>query len=155
MKTLFCSAAVALVLAAPIFADYASARTGSTPHIDGAVQFPQNRSRIFRHTIRLHIPQGNSPLSQLIIDVPEGLVVSNNITLTEKSEREINANFSIIGNKVIVNFPQPVTPESKLELDLNNVRRRGTSNAWLYQISAKFVGTDREMPIGIARLRVY
>ncbi|XWK91729.1 MAG: hypothetical protein U7127_30920 (plasmid) [Phormidium sp.] len=155
MRTLICSAAVALVLAAPFSAGNASASTVSTPHIHGAVQFPQSRLWIVRHTIRLHIPQGSSPLSQLIIDVPEGLVVSNNITLTEKSEREINANFSIMGNKVIVNFPQPVTSESKLELDLNNVRRRGTSNAWLYRISAKFVGTDRDMPIGIARIRVY
>lgn len=155
MRTLIYSAAVALALAAPIFADYASARTGSSLHIDGAVQFPPTRQRIVRHTIRLHLPQGSSPLSQLIIDVPKGLMVSNNITITDNLERKITANFSITNNKVIVNFSQPVAPELKLELDLNNVRRRGISNAWTYQVSAKFVGADVAIPIGIARIRAY
>jgi hypothetical protein len=148
-------AAVSLAIAALISADYASARTESSPHIDGAVQFPQNRSRIFRHTIRLHIPQGSSHLSQLMIDVPEGLRVSNDITITNNSGQETNADVAIMGDKVIINFPQTITPNSKLELDLNYVERRGISNAWLYRVTAKFVGLDAALPIGIARIRVY
>ena len=154
MRTLI-YAAVVLAIAAPISADYASARTEPTPHIDGSVQFPQTRARNFRHTIRLHIPQGSSPLSQLSIDVPTGLTVRNNITVTDNSGREINANVSINGNKVIIDFNQPVTPESQLEIDLNDVIRTGVSNAWLYRVSTKFVGNNIHIPIGIAQLRVY
>ncbi|MFB2935610.1 hypothetical protein ACE1B6_10040 [Aerosakkonemataceae cyanobacterium BLCC-F154] len=155
MRTLIYTAAIALALAASIPADNASARTEGGLHVEGAVQFPQSRSRIVRHTIRFHIPQGTSPLSQLNIDVPEGLRISDNIALTDKSGRKINANISIMGNKVIVDFPQSVAPASKLELDLNNVRIRGVSNAWIYRVSAKLVGLEADVPIGIAQIRVY
>ncbi|HAZ43391.1 MAG TPA: hypothetical protein DCZ55_02625, partial [Cyanobacteria bacterium UBA11371] len=87
--------------------------------------------------------------------VPTGLTVRNNITVTDNYGREINANVSINGNKVIIDFNQPVTPESQLEIDLNDVRKTGVSNAWLYRISAKFVGNNIHIPIGIAQLRVY
>lgn len=154
MKTLIYAAAV-LAIAAPISADYASARTEPTPHIDGSVQFPTTRARNVRHTIRLHIPQGSSPVSQLIIDVPTGLRVRKNITVTDNYGREINANISINGNKVIMDFTEPVTPDSQLEIDLNDVRITGVSNAWLYPISAKIVGNNLHIPIGIAQIRVY
>ena len=155
MKRLICSTAVALALTVPIAADYASARIGSTPHIDGAVQFPQTRARIVRHTIRLHIPQGRSPLSHLIIDVPKGLIVSNNITLTDDVKGKINADFSIVDNQVIVKISQPLASESKLKLVLNDVAIRGVSNAWLYRISAKSVGVNGEIPMGLAQIHVY
>lgn len=154
MKTLI-YAVVVLAIAAPISADYASARTEPTPHIDGSVQFPTTRARNVRHTIRLHIPQGSSPVSQLIIDVPTGLRVRKNITVTDNYGREINANISINGNKVIMDFTEPVTPDSQLEIDLNDVRITGVSNAWLYPISAKIVGNNLHIPIGIAQIRVY
>ena len=154
MRTLIYSAVV-LAIAAPISADYASARTEPTPHIDGSVQFPPTRARNVRHTIRLHIPQGSSPLSQLSIDVPTGLRVRKNITVTDNFGRKINANLSINDNKVIMDFTEPVTPDSQLEIDLNDVRITGVSNAWLYRISAKTVGNNIHIPIGIAQIRVY
>ncbi len=154
MKTLI-YAAIVLAIAVPISADSASARTEPTPHIDGSVQFPPTRARNVRHTIRLHIPQGSSPLSQLSIDVPTGLRVRKNITVTDNSGREINTNVSINDNKLIIDFNQPVSPESQLEIDLNDVRITGVSNAWLYRISAKFVGNNIHIPIGIAQIRVY
>ncbi|MEG4121844.1 MULTISPECIES: DUF2808 domain-containing protein [unclassified Microcoleus] len=154
MRTLIYSAVV-LAIAAPISADYASARTEPTPHIDGSVQFPPTRARNVRHTIRLHIPQGSSPLSQLSIDVPTGLRVRKNITVTDNFGGKINANVSINDNKVIMDFTEPVTPDSQLEIDLNDVRITGVSNAWLYRISAKTVGNNIHIPIGIAQIRVY
>ncbi|MEG4084607.1 hypothetical protein [Microcoleus sp. POL10_C6] len=154
MKRLICSA-VALALTVPIAADYADARIGSTPHIDGAVQFPQTRAKIVRHTIRLHIPQGRSPLSHLIIDVPQGLIVSNNITLTDDVKGKINAEFSMGDNQIIVKISQPLASESKLKLVLNDVTIKGVSNAWLYRISAKSVGVNGEIPMGFAQIHVY
>ncbi|MEG4006236.1 hypothetical protein QUA41_11355 [Microcoleus sp. Pol11C1] len=155
MKRLICLSAVALALTVPIAADYASANIGSTPHIHGAVQFPQTRARIVRHTIRLHIPQSRSPVSHLIIDVPQGLIASNNITLTDDVKGKVNADFSMGDNQIIIKISQPLTSESKLKLVLNNVKIRGVSNAWLYRISAKSVGVNGEFPMGLARIPVY
>lgn len=120
---------------------YVNARAGDNAHIDRAIKHPPRRRRIVRYTIRLHTPQGSSSLSQLIIGVLEGLVVSNNITV-DNSEGKINIKFTATGSKVTVSFPQPVAPESKLKLDLNNVKRRGSSNAWLSRVSAKLVSVD-------------
>ncbi|AFZ10643.1 DUF2808 domain-containing protein [Microcoleus sp. F8-D3] len=154
IKTLI-YAAVVLAIAVPISTDYASARTEPTPHIDGSVQFPPTRARNVRHTIRVHIPQRSSPLSQMIIDVPTGLRVRKNITVTDNSGREINTNVSINDNKLIIDFNQPVSPELQVKIDLNDVKITGISNAWLYRISAKFVGNNIHIPIGIAQIRVY
>lgn len=155
MRKLIYTAAICLVLAVFIPADNASAGTESNLHIDGATQFPQNRLRIVRHTIRFHIPQGSSPLSHLNIHVPEGLTVGNNVIVTDNSGRKVDANISINGNKILLKFSQPVAPESKIKLDLNQVRIRGVSNSWLYRVSAKLVGLEADVPIGIARIRAY
>lgn len=156
-RTLIYVAAFILTATALIPANSATARTdkGNFPHIDSAVQFPQTKWRIVRHTIRLHIPKKSRDLAKIILDVPVGLTVSNNIILSDSSGQEINANVSINGRQVTLAFPQPISPETKLDIDLNNVKISGVSNAWLYRVSAKFVGLDRELPLGVARFKVY
>lgn len=156
-KTLIYVAAFTLTATALIPGNSATARTdkGNFPHIDSTVQFPQSKWRIVRHTIRLHIPKKSSALSQIILDVPVGLTPSNNIRLSDSSGQEINANVSINGRKVTIVFPQPIAPETKLDIDLNNVKISGVSNPWRYRVSAKFVGFDRELPLGVAQFRVY
>lgn len=155
--TLIYAATFTLIAAALIPANSATARTdkGNSPHVDSAVQFPQTKWRIVRHTIRLHVPQKSSAVSQVILDVPVGLTVSNNIILSDSSGQKINANVSINGRKVTLAFPQPIAPETKLDIDLNNVKVSGVSNAWLYRVSALFVGLDRELPLGVAHFKVY
>lgn len=129
--------------------------TGKFPYIVSTVQFPQGKMWNFRHTFRLKIPQDSSALSQLYIEVPAGLTIRNNITVTDQSGREINTNVSVNGSKVILAFPEPVAPGIRLNIAMNNVRRLGASNAWLYRVSAKLVGIDADIALGVARFRVY
>ena len=129
--------------------------TRKLPYIGNTMQFPQGKARNFRHTFRLQIPQESSAISQLSIGVPAGLTVRNNITVTDQSGREINPNVSINGSQIILVFPEPVAPGTGLKINMNNVRRWGVSNAWLYHISAKFVGIGVEITLGVARFKVY
>ncbi|HEY9668888.1 MAG TPA: hypothetical protein V6C91_18910 [Coleofasciculaceae cyanobacterium] len=156
-RILIYAAAFTLIAAALIPANSATARTdqGNSPHVDSTVQFPQTKWRIVRHTIRLHVPQKSSALSQVILDVPVGLTASNDIILSDSSGQKINANVSINGRQVTLAFPQPIASETKLDIDLNNVKISGVSNAWLYRVSALFVGLDRELPLGVAQFKVY
>lgn len=128
---------------------------GRGSRIVGSVQFPQGKMRLFRHTFRLQIPQKSSALSQLSINVPDGLPVRNNISVTDQSGLKIDTNVSVNGRKLIIAFPKPVAFGTRLNIAMKNIIRLGSSNAWLYRVSAKLVGIAAYLPIGIARFRVY
>lgn len=155
VRTLIYAAAFSLVAAALIPANYANARAGKFPHVDSTTEFPQSKWRIVRHTIRLHIPQESKALSQLSIDVPAGLTASNDIRVSDQSGRKINTNVSVNGRKLTLAFPQPIAPETRLNIAMNRVIISGTSNAWLYHVSAKLVGNNADSFIGVAQFRVY
>jgi len=125
------------------------------PNIVSSVQFPATKVRKFRHTIRLEIPAGSSSLSQLNVEVPNGLTVKNNISVFDHYGRKINTNVSINENKIIIAFPQPIASPTRLNIEMNNIERTGTSRVWLYPISARFVEINADIPIGVAQIRVY
>jgi len=156
MKVLIYLTTLSLLAATCVPAVYADSVTDviGLPHIGSTTQFPQGKWGPFRHTFQLQIPQNSSALSQLNIDVPAGLTVEKNINISDGSGRKIPANTSVNDNKITIVFPQAISPGNTITIDLNKVNRIGTSNAWLYRISAKLVGIDTEMPIGIAQFRL-
>jgi len=155
MKILNYIMALTVIVAASVPAEYVSAGVGKFPHVNSTVTFPPTQTRNFRHTIRLHIPQESSALSRLSIEVPKGLTVRNDITVSDQSGQEIDATISINGRQLTVTFPEPVAPGTLLNIAMNNVRRFGSSNVWLYHLSAKVVGTEVDIPLGVAQFRVY
>ncbi|MBD2772094.1 DUF2808 domain-containing protein [Iningainema tapete] len=160
-KTLiYAGAALALATAVLIPSSYASARSndGRVPHIDGNMQFPPNRSRIVRHTVRLHVPQNSKAVTQLLINVPNNLTVSNDIKdidVADENEQKINTNVSINSRTILLAFPEPVAPNTKFNIDLNNVKRSILGNGSVYRFWAKESGSDAEIPIGVAQFRIY
>ncbi|MEH1778421.1 MAG: DUF2808 domain-containing protein [Nostoc sp.] len=153
---LISSTTLILVAATFVPAVYANsvAYSISFPHIIKTTQFAQGKWGNIRQSFQLEIPQNSSILSQINIDIPEGLSVKNDINIFEKSGREIPAATSVKGNKLTIIFPQAISPGNIISIDLNKVSRIGISNAWLYRVSAKFVGIDAEIPIGIAQFRL-
>ncbi|MCP2730275.1 hypothetical protein [Limnofasciculus baicalensis] len=155
MRTLIYAAAFSLIAATAISPDYVSAREGQFTHVDSTFQFPPTKARNFRHTIRLHIPQNSSAVSQLSIDIPAGLTVENDIRISNQSGDKINSSTSINGSKIIITFPTSVAPGSRLNIDLNDVTRLGVSNAWLYHIFARSIDSNADTSIDVAQFRVY
>lgn len=157
MKTLIYLTALSLVAATSIPAVYANSITNieTFPYIRRTTQFPQGcKWGNLRHTFELQIPQNSGALSQLNIDVPEGLKVKNDISIFNQSGGKIPANTSVKDNKIRIVFSEAISPGNILTIDLNKVNRIGTSNAWLYAVSAKLVGVDTEIRIGMAQFRL-
>ncbi|MUG93364.1 DUF2808 domain-containing protein [Scytonema sp. UIC 10036] len=159
-KILIYATAFALATAVLSPADFASANLDDTTitHIHGNVQFPPTRWRTVRHTFQLHVPQSSKALKQLIIKVPSTVTVSNDIkkiAVEDDNEQKINTNASVNGKTIILAFPEPVTPNTKFHIDLNSIQRRTGGNGLVYRFWAKVVGSDAEIPIGVARFRHY
>ncbi|MCC5597741.1 DUF2808 domain-containing protein [Nostoc favosum] len=157
MKKFIFTTAISLTLTASFSAVYASQipANKSFPHILSTVQFPQIKWGTVRHTFKLEIPQNSSAITQINIDVPPGLSVKNNFSISDQSGRKIQANTTVNDRKITIAFAQLVAPANILNIDMNRVNRTGTSNAWLYRVSAKFVGSDAEIPVGVAQFRIY
>jgi hypothetical protein len=158
-KTLIYSAALAITTLL-LSSNYASARNnnGSVTHIDGNVQFPLSRWQIVRHTFRIHVPKNSKALTELIINIPDNVSVSNdikNIDVADENEHKIKTNISINGRTILLAFPEAIPPNTKFYIDLKNVKRPTISRNSIYHLSVKIVGNDAEIPIGVAQFHTY
>ena len=151
IKTVIYSATFCLAVTASSSAAYGSER-GTLPHVDGAVQFPETRAKRVRHTLRLHIPRGSSSVSQLTVNVPNNLIVRDDIEVVGQSSRQVDANISVNGRTINIAFSKPVAPDTQLNINLNRVLISGVSNAWSYPVSAFLTAPALNLPIGIAQL---
>lgn len=125
------------------------------PRIVSSVQFPQSKWRIVRHSFQVNIPQGSNAISQLIIGVPQGLTISNNINVFDQTGKIVANDISEDGSKITISFPKPVASGNRLKVVMKDVKILGRSNAWLYPVSARLVGMNANIPLGLARFRVY
>ncbi len=158
-KTLIYSTALVVILSL-LSSNYASAKNNnsSVTHIDGNVQFPLSRWQIVRHTFRIHVPKNSKAITELIINIPSNITLSNdikNIDIVDEKEQKINTNVSINGRTILLAFPEAVPPNTKFYIDLKNVKRPTISRNSIYHLSVKMVGSDAEIPIGIAEFHTY
>ncbi len=157
MKRHYLAAGIILVFASFNSIAYGNTTTeaGSFPYIVSSVQFPQTEAEVVRHTFRLQTPQRASAIEQLSIDVPYGLKVKNNISVSDHLNKKIETNTTVNSSKIRIIFFQPLAPGNKININLNTVIISGVTNAWLYPISARFVGIDADLPLGVAQIRFY
>lgn len=153
---------IALTLATTVILapNYASARTDNDriPHIDGNVQFPPMRWHVVRHSFKLHIPENSKAVTQLLIQVPDNVTISNNIKnikIMDEKGQKINTNISVNGKTILLAFTEPIAPNTKFDIDLNKIKRRNIGNGSVYRFSAREVGIDAIIPIGVAWFRIY
>lgn len=160
MKKMLVYVAISTLAAALLIpANYASAneKDGNVPHVDGNYQFPQTRWSRVRHTLRVHVPKNSKSVSQLKIEVPNTIRWSNNtndVVINEDNDRKINTNVSVNGKTILLAFAEPIVPNTKLEIDIKNVKQPFLGNGPVYRLSANVVGINAEIPIGVARFRV-
>ncbi|KAB8335745.1 DUF2808 domain-containing protein [Scytonema tolypothrichoides VB-61278] len=156
-KTLISAAVFALTSAALISAGYATAKTDNNKvySVHDNVEFPPHSWRIVKHTFRVHIPQNNNALSQLIIDTPSSVAVSNDIDVLDNSGQKININISVNGRRILIYFPEKVISNTKLVIEFNKVRQPTVGSASVYSFWAKTVGNDTEIPVGTAQFSTF
>ncbi len=125
------------------------------PYIFGFVQSPPTRAKNVTHSFHVQLPQDSGLLSQITVDFPYGLRASKNINVSNDSNRKINTNVFIEGEKVTLMFPQPVAPGSTLKVDMKDISILVFPRSWLYSVHAKFAGFNRDIPIGLFQIRAY
>ncbi|MEH1778419.1 MAG: hypothetical protein V7L26_04590 [Nostoc sp.] len=151
-RTLIYTAVCSVATAYLVCAGYASAKNDNNQvaNIDNSGQFPPT-SQLVKQTFKLHIPKNGNALSELIIDVPSLLAVSNDIDISDDQGQNIRINISIKGRRIIIDFPKPVTSSTtKLQINLNKVKQPRIASTSTYHLSIKVVGSDVEIPLGEA-----
>ncbi|MCU0532373.1 MAG: DUF2808 domain-containing protein [Hydrococcus sp. Prado102] len=138
------SLSLAIIFFAPV-AQATSVRSGARPSsatVQGATHF-------FEYYVR------NNALSELSIEMPEGIKIRNGIEVKNSSGQELDAQVSINGRKATVAFSQPIPPDTKIAVSMRGVYTPGYDGIWQYRLFGKLVGIDQEIPLGFARIHTY
>ncbi|MFB2935591.1 hypothetical protein NIES2119_17825 [[Phormidium ambiguum] IAM M-71] len=155
-RTLVYTVAFSLVAAALIPAAWATGRPNDAKvsHLVDSTVYPDSATvQNATHQFEVHV-QGKA-LSELSIDLPEEVSITNGIEVKNKSGQKIPATVSINDRKATVVFSQPVAPETMLSVSLQGVQTPGYDQTWLYRFYAKKVGLTAEIPLGTARIQTY
>jgi hypothetical protein len=126
----------------------------SLPSVISANQEPPAKNRYVEHKIKLSMTAKTS-ISAIIIEVPRGLEVGNEVRIHDHSGKTIPTENQVTGNSITITFPSGFQKEEIIEIDLEDVTIKGIANAWLYRVSVKGVGNNRLIPIGVASVRIY
>ncbi len=128
----------------------------AVPHIDAHHNFPPTRADIVRHTFEVHVPKNSKPVAQVIIQVPEVVNWSNkakDVVVTDGTGKKVNPDVTINNKTIVLSFPEPVAPNTDLEIDIKNVRRVTQGNGPVYRLLAKFQGSETPIHLGTVGFR--
>lgn len=153
-RTLVYAAVCSVATAALIYAGYANAKmdNNKVANIENSLQSTPTGWLLVKQTFQLHIPKNGNALSQLIIDVPSTVAVSNDIDILDDKGQKIKINITVNSRRIIIDFSEPVTSSTtKLQINLNKVQQPILGSTSSYHISGKVVGSDVQIPIGEAQ----
>jgi hypothetical protein len=155
-KQLIFTAAVTLAFSVLNSAAFANSTREMTtvPYLVGSTQSPQTRWSNVRHTFRIQIPETSPAVSQVKVILSPGVTVKNDITVHERSGKEIATNSDVDDEEVTINFTPPLKSTNEIEIDMNKViLSRLHRNAWSYRIQTKLADTETELNLGVARIK--
>lgn len=144
-----------LTLASFSAANATGALDSKVPHLSHSAANPSNARVPFAdYHVGLHV-SGYS-LSQITVDLPQDLMVSQDIIVRTKAGQKIEATVSVVDSKAKFIFAQPVAPETMLELVFNSVKTSArVSHIWLLPITGQSADTKIEIPLGTAQIHTY
>lgn len=105
------------------------------------------------HYFEIHV-QGRS-ISELAIDLPEGISIEKSIEVVNESGQKLDAQVSIAPRKATVVFSQPVEPDTTLSIEMQGINTPGYDSTWQYRIYSKLVGLNREISLGSVQISTY
>lgn len=153
-KILYAAAFTVAIIYSPALAG-GILRDAKAPHIVHSGAHPNN-ARMSQATHHFDVHVQGSDLEQLFIDIPEGIKVRNRITITERSNKKVDAKVSINNKRVTIAFTQPVPKGTTLLVSMKGVSANSLQGrTWLYPVYSRSVGIKAEVPIGIAQIQTY
>lgn len=155
MKSTIYTTIFLLTLASFSSANATGALGFKVPHLSHSAANPSNaRIPFANYHVGVHV-SGYS-LSQITVDLPQDLMVSQDIIVQTKTGKKIEATVSVADSKAQFIFAQPVAPETMLELIFNSVKTSTRfSHIWLLPVTGKSADTKIEIPLGTARIHTY
>ena len=129
-------------------------RDAKAPHLVHSNAHPINaRVQNATHHFQVHV-QGRN-LSQLFVDVPEGIRLGDRIVVTDESGKKVDAKTSIDDKRVTIAFAQPVPSGTTLSVSMKGISTGFLSrgHVWLYSIYGRSVGMTEDVRIGLARIQ--
>ena len=158
MKILFSSAAVVIALASSVFASDVATVLRENPRASLIVHSGA-------HPNGVHVPYathhfdlfvGGKALSQLLINLPEGIRIGKGIAVTNQSGQTIDATVSIKETSATIVFAQPVPTGTTLSIFMQGVETSDyIGHDWLYPIYGRSIGTSVDIPFGTAQIQTY
>ncbi|WP_414567997.1 hypothetical protein [Nostoc sp. CCY 9925] len=105
------------------------------------------------HEFQVHV-QGQS-LSELAIDLPDGVSINKGIEIQNQSGKKIDAQVSVNNQTATVIFSQSVEPQTTLLVKLQGVNTSFRNHVWLYRVYGKMPNLTAQIPLGTARIQTY
>lgn len=131
----------------------------TTPSADANMGAPKiKNTTALRDANYISLYTGSQPLAYVTILPPEYIAIGDNITVTDQSGQSIQANVTREGERVRINFAQPVAPGSTLEIALTDLAfgyPYPSKSTFGYELAGGHVGFSREIPYGLAQFQVY
>ena len=133
MKTLLVAIVLTIVSTSlPAQAAYQA----KVPHLEGGTQTRiAGRFSPARYSFRYHVT--GYTLSELKFTAPVGMQLSRSIDIMDQNGQKVAATIALQGQVAIVTFARPVALDSKLSIDLNDVKTRDNSRIWELETSSK------------------
>lgn len=158
MKRLIYTATIVLILTSLVPAAYADENFSAyqkVTHFVHSAAHPNNaRIQNVTHHFDLHV-KGTS-LSEISIDIPNGICISQGIEVTDRSGKKVDTSVSLSARKATIAFTQPVAPDTILLIEMKGVKTPGyLGRAWNYLVYTRDVGMTTEIPMGTAEIRTY
>ena len=157
MKQLIYAVAFTLVIASSVPAALAkNPNDAKVTHLGNGAAFP-NDSAVSDATHKFEVHVQGKAVSELAINMPEGVKVNRGIEVKNKSGQKIPATVSIDGKIATVAFSEPVAPGNSLSVSMKGVNAASyDSNQFLhYQVSAKNEGMKEAISLGLVRITTY
>jgi len=148
MKTLLAAVLLTIVgTSLPAQAAYQA----KVPHPEGGTQTRlAGRFSPARYSFRYHVT--GYTLSELKFTAPVGMQLSRSIDIMDQNGQKVAATIALQGQVAIVTFAQPVALDSKLSIDLNDVKTSDNSRIWELETSGKLGSIKEDIPLQTVRL---
>ncbi|ODG98449.1 hypothetical protein A4S05_08950 [Nostoc sp. KVJ20] len=153
-KTLIYAAVCILATTTFISPNYANAKidNNKVASIENNTQSTPAGWQFVKLAFQLHVPKKGKALSQLIIDAPSTVAVTNDIDVLDDKGQKIKINISLNSRRIIIDFPEPVTSNTtNLLINLNKVYQSTLGSTSIFHLSVKVIGSDVEIPVGVAQ----
>jgi hypothetical protein len=155
MKKLIYTVTFTLVLASSVTTAWAkNPNDAKFSHLGNSAAVP-NVARIPDATHKFDVHVQGKALSELVIDLPEGISINKGIEVQNKLGQKIPTTVSINNKKATVAFSEPIVPGTTISIRMKVVNTPDYKGTWHYPVSVKKVGMKEAIPLGLARIQTY